>query len=234
MRTFIFRSSNVSLAVPSIIFFNVVVYIMWLFSSGAEGSFMVQNFLVSWQGLSQGRLWTLLSSVYSHNMFFHLFINMYILKGFGPIVERTIGYKSFMRFYWSAGIISSLSHSAVSAFLMDQPGLPALGASGAVAGVILLFCLFYPREKILIFGLIPVPALMGALFVVGLDLWGLTAQMGGHGLPIGHGAHLGGAFTGLIYYLLFWRGHRRRQQEPRAPQRTATGAEVIDVDYERL
>ena len=88
----------------------------------------------------------------------------------------------------------------------------ALGASGAIAGLVLVFSLIFPREKILLMGIIPVPALFGALAFVGLDLWGLTAQAHGGGLPIGHGAHLGGALTGMLYYVFFLRRRIRRRE----------------------
>jgi membrane associated rhomboid family serine protease len=138
-------------------------------------------------------------------MFLHFFMNMYVLSSFGPIVERLLGSFRFFGFYLSAGIVSSLSHSLVSAYILREPDLPALGASGAIAGVILLFSMLFPRQKILIFGLIPIPAVWGAFLFIGLDLWGLMAQAGGGGLPIGHGAHLGGAFTGIFYYYFFLR-----------------------------
>ena len=107
--------------------------------------------------------------------------------------------------------MSSLGHSWVSAVFIGEPEMGALGASGPIAGVVLLFSLMYPREKILLFGIIPLPALIGALAFIGMDIWGLVAQVEGGGLPIGHGAHLGGAFTGILYYFLKVRPrlHRR-------------------------
>ena len=54
----------------------------------------------------------------------------------------------------------------------------------------------------LLLGIIPMPALVGVAVFVGLDIIGLIAQTEGSGLPIGHGAHLGGALTGALYYLL--------------------------------
>jgi membrane associated rhomboid family serine protease len=107
-----------------------------------------------------------------------------------------------LSFYLVAAIMSSLAHAAVSTFLMDKPELPALGASGAISGVILLFSFLYREARILLFGFIPMPALLGAAAFVGIDLAGLAWQSSGGGLPIGHGAHLGGALTGTLYYLL--------------------------------
>ncbi|MFZ3231430.1 MAG: rhomboid family intramembrane serine protease [Pseudobdellovibrio sp.] len=162
---------------------------------------MHTHFLISWTALTEGRYWTLITSVFSHKSALHLLLNMLALGSFGPIMESTLGRNAFIKFYLIAGIISSLSHAMVSNLILHEPNLPALGASGAISGLILLFSLTYPKQKILVFGLIPVPAIFGALAFVGLDIWGLVAQAEGGGLPIGHGAHLGGALTGLAYYL---------------------------------
>lgn len=170
--------------------------------------FMINNFLVSWDHLATGRIWTLITSVFSHNMFFHIFLNMYVFYGFGTVIENELGSKRFLKFYLLAGITASISHVTVSTYLMGQPELPALGASGAVAGTILLFALMNPHEKILLLGLIPMPAITAALLFVGIDLWGLIAQTRGSTLPIGHGAHLGGSLFGLLYYLTVIRKSR--------------------------
>lgn len=195
---------------PFLIAINIVVFVLWLFASPASGvpSFLIDNFLVSWTALAEGRYWVLVTSVFSHNLLWHLFLNMYVLSGFGPIMERALGTFRYLRFYFVAGIVGSLCHALVSAFILGDPDLPAHGASGAISGIILLFSFLFPREKLLILGIIPMPALFGALLFVGLDIWGLIAQAEGGGLPIGHGAHLGGALTGLIYYLLYFRGRR--------------------------
>ncbi|OQW48201.1 MAG: hypothetical protein A4S09_13915 [Proteobacteria bacterium SG_bin7] len=168
---------------------------------------MANHFLVSWNAIAEGRVWVLVTSVFSHNMFLHFFINMYVFNGFGPFVEKVLGKKRFFQFYIFAGVVSSIGHAAVSNFILSAPELPALGASGAIAGVILLFSFLFPREKILLLGFIPLPALWGALLFIGIDIWGLAAQAEGGGFPIGHGAHLGGAFTGIIYYI--WLRFRR-------------------------
>jgi membrane associated rhomboid family serine protease len=162
--------------------------------------FMIHNFLVSWSALLQGRVWTLVTSVFSHNMFFHLFINMFVLFNFGFIVEKYLGPRRFLAFYLMAGIAGSISHSLTSAFILRQPALMALGASGAISGVVLLFALLYPRELIFIFGIIPIPAIWAVAIITGIDLFGLINQT--HGAPsiIGFGAHLGGALVGFIYF----------------------------------
>ncbi len=196
--------------VPTIILLNVAVFILWHYLGETETSVMGQNFLVSWDALMAGRYWTLLTSVFSHTLFFHLFINMFVLNSFGRVLEQVLGRGLFLGFYLAAGILSSLSHCLVSTFILGSPEMPALGASGAIAGLVLVFAMMFPQQKILLFGLIPVPAIWGALGFIGLDVWGLVEQARGGGLPIGHGAHLGGAATGIFFYFFFIRRRIRR------------------------
>lgn len=191
--------------VTFILVINTVIYILWNYSNAVTPEFMDSNFLVSWQALLDGRYWTLITSVFSHSQFFHLLLNMFVLHSFGNIMTRTLGVRRFVVFYLLAGAFSSFVHSLVSALLLNDASLPALGASGALTGIIMVFALIYPKEKLLLFGLIPMPAIFGALLFVGLDIWGLVSQAEGGGLPIGHGAHLGGSFAGLVYYFGFLR-----------------------------
>jgi membrane associated rhomboid family serine protease len=184
---------------------------MWNYgeSFGVSTRFMAENFLISWRHLEDGRYWTLITSAFSHNSLLHIVLNMFVLNSFGPIVQYTLGTKRFLGFYLAASVASSLAHSYVSKYIVGDGDIPALGASGAISGIVLLFSLFYPKQKILMFGFIPVPAILGAIAFVGLDIWGVYAQSHGGGLPIGHGAHLGGALAGFVYFLILLRKRRR-------------------------
>jgi len=179
---------------------NVVVFLLWYLFMLVDPSFMTQNFLVSWTGIMNGRIWTLVTSVFSHNLLFHLFINMYFFYGFGRAIETSVGSRCFFNLYIFSGIAGSLGHCFVSGTILQQPQLAALGASGAISGVLVFFSFMFPREKVYLLGLIPMPAFVGMLLFVGLDLFGLMAQTKGSQLPIGYGAHLGGALFGGIYY----------------------------------
>lgn len=208
-----FRSLNPfyrSRIIQALIMVNGGVFLAWLVSIyQGTPTFMYENFLVSWKALTEGRAWVLVTSVFSHNAFFHIFINMYVLHSFGNVIAQILGEKRFLTFYFFAGINGSLIHALSSAFLLHSPELNALGASGAIAGIIVLFSLLFPRKKILILGIIPISAIWGALAFIAIDLWGLIAQSKGGGLPIGHGAHLGGALLGLIYYFILKLRHKR-------------------------
>jgi membrane associated rhomboid family serine protease len=185
---------------------NLAVYLGWRYADSAQLVLMHRNFSVSWQlAFVEGRWWTLLTTVFSHESLIHFLINMFVLNSFGTLSSEVLGVRRFLGFYLAAGLLGSVAHCLVSNFLLGAPDLGAVGASGALSGLVMLFALMFPHEKLLVFGIIPLPALFGSLAFVGLDLWGLYAQYGGGGLPLGHGAHLGGALAGVIYYVFFIR-----------------------------
>jgi membrane associated rhomboid family serine protease len=139
----------------------------------------------------------------------HLLFNMMVLYSFGPVIERLLGSRRFVWFYLGAAAFSSLCH-CLTTVLLQRGAVPALGASGVMTGLLLIFALLFPRQTILVFGVIPVPALIGVLGFVGIDIWGLVAQSQGHGLPIGHGAHLGGTLFGALVYFGYVRPNRHQ------------------------
>jgi membrane associated rhomboid family serine protease len=194
-------------AVSIIIGLNVLVFLAWQAATQSRDlfAFMSENFLVSTAHILHLHVWTLVTAAFSHNELWHLAINMFVLWSFGTVLEHLWGTRVFVFVYLAAAIVASVSHCTVSSFLMGKDGIPALGASGAVSGLLLAYALTFPRHRILIFGIVPVPALAGVLAFVGLDVWGLIAQGRGGGLPIGHGAHLGGAFAGALIYFLYLR-----------------------------
>ena len=187
-----------------ILVINIVVFLGWSFAkTESEFYFMVSNFLVSMISVVHGRPWTLVTSVFSHATFFHLLFNMMALSSFSFVMIQLLGPLRFTLFYLVAGIAGSLAHILTSTFLMHDPSMNALGASGAVSGIVLLFSLLFPQQKLLIMGLIPVRAIWGAVLLVSLDVWGLITQTRGtNGLGIGHGAHLGGAIIGILYFFI--------------------------------
>ena len=124
----------------------------------------------------------------------------------------------------------------VSSVIIGNDTIPALGASGAVSALLLAFALLFPKHKILLFAVVPVPALAGALFFVALDVWGLIAQGRGVLLPIGHGAHLGGALCGVIFYATYLRSRMPRMSTPAADRQRPTVELTADeaADFDRI
>jgi membrane associated rhomboid family serine protease len=198
-------------ALPVIVGLNALVFLAWLVAG--EGSqlwsTLAVNFMVSTIRLQHGLWWTLLTAAFSHQELWHFLLNMVVLWSFGSVLERLLGSRMFLVFYLVSAVFSSASHCLVSSFLLGDDRISALGASGAVSAVLIAFSLAFPRHKILLFGIVPIPALVGAALFVAIDLWGLFAQTRGAALPIGHGAHLGGALCGAVLWALLLRGRRR-------------------------
>ncbi len=191
------------IAVNVIVGLNVVVWLAWKHGHHLQvgiPELLLDNFLVSLSSLEEGRWWTLLTSAFSHAMGLHLMVNMIVLKSFGQPLEQAWGSRRFVGFYLCAAVASSAAHASLSYFGWED--IPALGASGAIAGVLMCFAFLYPQRLLLFFMVVPVPAWLAVTAFVGLDIWGLIEQRSGGGLPIGHGAHLGGALFGLLWSLL--------------------------------
>jgi membrane associated rhomboid family serine protease len=186
---------------------NVAVFLLW---PVLPLQFMAEHFLVSWRHLEAGHVWVLLTAVFSHNLLVHLMVNLIVLLSFGAPLERIMGAPRFLLFYLVAGAAGSMAHAAASHFLIGDPERAALGASSALAGVLLLFSLSFPKARVLLFFFIPLPAIVAALAFVAIDIWGLIVQIEGQGLPIGHGAHLGGALAGTVYFIV--RGRQLRER----------------------
>lgn len=186
-----------------IIRLNIFVFFLWYLLYMVNPYFMETHFLVSWNGLKAGHLWTLITSVFSHNLFFHLFINMYLFYGFGKVLEDVLGPERFLNLYLISGILGSVGHCFVSAVFLNRPDLQALGASGAISGILVFFALLFPKEKVYLLGLIPLPAFWAIVMYVTLDFWGLLSQVHGNGMPIGYGAHLGGALAGATFFFYY-------------------------------
>ena len=138
----------------------------------------------------------LITSAFLHADMLHLFFNMMTLFFFGPVVEQTLGTDGLIVVYFG-----SIIASKIAAILnnRDNPGYTAVGASGAVSGVILSFCMFYPFSDIYLLGLpFGIPAIL-----FGVGYMALSAQlMGNAGRIIGHEAHLGGAAGGIVLTIL--------------------------------
>lgn len=151
------------------------------------------------------RPWTLVTYMFLHGGLGHIFWNMLGLYFFGPRVESRMGSQRFLTLYLVSGIVGAL-FSVVLA-----PRYAVIGASGAVLGVLMAFARFWPRERLYIWGVLPIEARWLVLIYAAIDILGFN----GFGrLGIANMAHLGG-FAGALLYLLFLerrQGARRFKQ----------------------
>ena len=94
------------------------------------------------------RPYTLITSMFMHGDIFHLAVNLYFLKICGDNVEDRLGAKWYLLLFLAAGLLGGLMH----ALLTTQTGLPMLGASGAVSGILAAYVWFFPDVRL---GLLP-------------------------------------------------------------------------------
>lgn len=187
---------------------NVVMYFL-----AAPGSPLYIDLLLYPPAILQ-RPWTLVSYMFLHAGLGHIFFNMIGLFFFGPRLEDKLGGRSFLYLYF----LSGLGGAVFSFFFARQ--YPVVGASGAVYGVLLAFAIFWPRERIYIWGILPVEAwLLATLMVFGSLYSGISGSQSG----TAHFAHLGGLAFGFAY--IKWVDYRRgigarRFQQAMRPQGT--------------
>lgn len=150
---------------------------------------------------------TLLTSIFMHGGFAHLFGNMLFLFVFGDNVEKAFGILRYTAFYLVVGVIAALAH------VLSGPGsvIPSLGASGAISGVLAAYLVMFPGNRIRVlvfFRFIPFVISVPALVVIGL--WALLQFVNGFGAiaeteqtsGIAYMAHIGGFVAGLIFALI--------------------------------
>lgn len=153
------------------------------------------------------RPWTILTYMFVHAGFGHIFFNMLGLFFFGPRLESRLGPRDFLYLYFLSGLAGALPY-----FLL-APGTPMVGASAGVFGILLGYAMFWPDDRIYIWGVLPVPA---RVLVLGLAALSLYSGLGGIG-QVAHFAHLGGFVGGWLFLRWRQRHIRGKRLDPRAP-----------------
>ena len=129
---------------------------------------------------------------------FHIVFNMLTLWFFGRPVEAITGKTEFLRFYCMAIVVAGLAWVVGEHY--TGGGGRLVGASGGVMAVLAAFIWYYPRETVLIYGILPVPAwALGVLYLFS-DLQGA----GDRASNVAHVAHLAGAGFGILYAWRRW------------------------------
>ena len=133
-----------------------------------------------------------------HADWMHLAFNMFVLYEFGQTVEVDLGHLGWLGFpaLYVAGVVGG----AIPALRKhkNNRGYRSLGASGAVSAVLISFILLHPDTTLLLFFIIPVPAVLaGVLF-----FWYESRMSQRSGTRVAHDAHLGGAIVGLLWTLI--------------------------------
>lgn len=194
--------------------------------------------ITQWLGLhfilaDDFNIFQLVTYMFLHGNFTHLFFNMFSLWMFGGLIERTLGFKRFLTYFFVCGIGAGLCQEVwqtADYFIQGMhnydlvntgSGVPipmkqflnlwtTIGASGACYGVLLAFGMLYPNERIML--LLPPIPMKAKYFVAGYAAIELISAYASND-NVAHFAHLGGMLFGLLL-LRYW---RRKAHNPYTP-----------------
>lgn len=229
---------------------NIIIFIYELILTGNFSNRIALSELYSNYGsipdliLSGQNLGSLFSSMFMHGSIAHLLGNMFFLYVFGDNLEDRFGHFRYLLLYLFWGVMASIAHS-VYAISTGEGAIPAIGASGAISGVLGAYLIFFPHAKIhtIIFAFfittvrIPAIAYIPFWFIMQL-IFALIGQSGG----VAYLAHIGGFLIGLISaylwkflsnYLYGRRSYEKQYYKPgtRKTPREAFGKSRIDTNH---
>lgn len=147
--------------------------------------------------------WRIITSMFLHGDLGHLFLNMFALFLFGKALERKIGPERFILLFFVSGIFGDIGYT----LLTDSPSTCALGASGAVYGIIGALVYMSPKLPVYFYGM-PLPMIIaGPLYAV-FELFAL-----GNADGVAHSAHLFGFLGGLALVLFFRKRDKEKEEK---------------------
>ena len=198
----------------------IINFIVWVGCLLIPGSLVVHYFGLHYFMSKDFYLFQLVTYMFTHVDFSHLFFNMFALFMFGSVIERTWGQKKYLIYYFVTGIgagliqllvtyiqlqsfLGSVEFSPADLSLLYNSLPPTIGASGAVFGLLLAFGMLYPNAPLYLM-FIPIPV-KAKYFVIGYGLieffFGVSNRAGDN---VAHFAHLGGMLFGIIM-ILYWK-----------------------------
>lgn len=191
--------------VKALLIANVAVYLVQWIVAFSTGTDLLTRYLgVSAVGVvGHGMIWQPATYMFLHSVTgpFHLLFNMLILWMLGGELERFWGRRSFLRYYLVTGVGAGIA-AVVLGWLWRGAGIPTIGASGAIYGLILAYGMIFGDRVMLFMLMFPMKARTFAivLFAVAF-LSAFSPSSGG----VSHIAHLGGMVTGFVFLKRAWR-----------------------------
>lgn len=206
--------SNVPPVTKNLIIINVLIFVATVINE----NFMIGTFGLFYPTSPYFRWWQVITHMFMHGGFWHILFNMYTLFIFGVVVERIIGSKKFLLFYFVCGLgaaalqmgtqylevqafMNSDSQAALQS-LIDLKRTPTVGASGAIYGVLIGYAMLFPQSKMTL--LFPPVTLSAKWMVIVFAVIELFTGVVGFADGVAHFAHLGGMLIGWLL-IRFWR-----------------------------
>ena len=209
--------SSLPTVTKNLIIINVIIFL----ASLVNENFMIGTFALFYPTSMYFHWWQVITHMFMHGGFWHIFFNMYTLMIFGGVVERIIGSKKFLFFYFICGLGAVALHLGVEYLQMQAymegaalgnsaaiqnialiKNTPTVGASGAIYGVLMGYAMLFPESRMtLLFPPVTLSAKWMVAIFAAIELFtGVTGLSAG----IAHFAHLGGMLIGWLM-ILSWR-----------------------------
>lgn len=209
------RSSSIPIVTISLIIVNSAVWIYSIILGGEFEKFIREFGLTPAHIIENPR--NIITHMFLHGNWFHIMSNMWVLWIFGDNVEDTMGKIRFIIFYFICGFGAAAVQTTIS-FLFGNTGVPMVGASGAISGVLAAYMKFFPKARILslvffffFVSLAEIPAVIfiGFWFISQVVNGFITLPLAGLG-GVAWWAHIGGFVTGIYLCEKFRKARRRR------------------------
>ncbi|MCR5723688.1 MAG: rhomboid family intramembrane serine protease [Treponema sp.] len=189
-RPFHYTYRNATLAIIAV---NIAVYLLFTFTPLFYYTRYLELSVIGFVRMHM--FWQPFTYMFIHSGTQHLFFNMLALLFFGIGVERTLGTKEFVLMYLLTGTLCGIISLAV--YWLGGIAVFLAGASGSIYGILLAYAVIFPRSRIFIWGIIPVPA---PVMVLGYTVIELGSQLTGAGGGVAHLTHLAGFAVVWLYF----------------------------------
>ena len=205
---------NIPRVTRTLLIVNVMVFLGFLINRES----MTAAFALFYPTSPYFHWYQVITHMFMHGGFWHIFFNMYTLFIFGSVIERTIGEKNFLILYFACGLgavalhlgvqwlqvqhymaqIAQGSQSAMQAYAQLKV-TPTVGASGAIYGLLIAYAMLFPQARLTL--IFPPVTLSAKAWVITFAVIELFTGVTGMAAGVAHFAHLGGM---LIGFLLIW------------------------------
>ncbi len=162
--------------------------------------------LVYWLSLvpglvNSGWIWQFVTYMFVHGSPLHLFFNMFALIMFGRILERSLGTREFLLFYFLCGILGGII-SYVFYVIQGSIGVAVMGASGCIYALLFLCAVLFPQARLLLFFFIPMKMPYAVIFYIAIEVF---SQIYGVANGVAHLIHLSCIGIAWLYVLIRFR-----------------------------
>jgi len=145
--------------------------------------------------LQEGGWWQVVTYMFVHGGWGHIFFNMLALFLFGIQLEQRMGSTDFLLYYFVCGIGAGIATVFINS-ATGQGMIPVVGASGAIFALLLAFAAFFPDARIFVFGILPIRAPIAVLAYAGIEIFSQFANIQ---RGVAHLTHLSGLAFGYLF-----------------------------------